>query len=82
MKRIKPTKRKTTPKKYDKYLKTGGILPPVRFWPSLETAQKLAKRVSRTVILEIKCDVSYPLPDHKPARWTPEIIRSYRLNNP
>lgn len=67
----------TTPKKLERYISTGGILPPVRFWPTIDTAKRWSKRTSRPLILEIKCDQSYPLPDHKPARWTPEIIREF-----
>jgi len=68
----------TTPKKLDKYKSTGGILPPVRFWPNLETAKRWAKRTSRTIILQIEYGIAYPLPDHKPAKWTPEIIKRYQ----
>jgi hypothetical protein len=69
----------TTAKKLAKYEATGGILPPVRFWPNLLTAQRWATRTLRDVILEIDCGVSYPLPDHKPARWTNEVIRKWRI---
>lgn len=68
----------TTPKKIERYLSTGVILPPVRFWPNIETAKRWAKRTGRSVILEINMDVSYPLPDHVPARWTPEMIREWK----
>jgi len=67
----------TTQKKLARYKETGCILPPVRFWPNKQTAQRWAKRTGRDVILKIECSESYPLPDHKPARWTGEIIRSY-----
>lgn len=65
----------TTPKKLDRYKATGGILPPVRFWPNRFTAERWAKKTGRSVILEIEVSQSYPLPDHKPARWTSEFIR-------
>lgn len=68
----------TTSKKLDKYTATGCILPPVRFWPNLLTAEKWAKKTRRDVILQIRCRTSYPLPDHVPARWTNEIIRKWR----
>ena len=67
----------TTSKKLQKYKVTGGILPPVRFWPNKETADKWSKRTLRDVTLLIECETSYPLPDHRPARWTPEIIREW-----
>lgn len=68
----------TTLKKLQRYKKTGCILPPVRFWPNFLTAKKWAKRTGRSFILRIECNLSYPLPDHKPARWTNEIIRTYQ----
>jgi hypothetical protein len=68
----------TTPKKVGRYTSTGAILPPVRFWPDLSTAARWARRTGRTLILEIDDGgESYPLPDHKPARWTPRIVRSW-----
>lgn len=72
----------TTPKKIKKYENTKAILPPVRFFPDLWTAKRWAKRVGRTIILEINTNTSYPLPDHKPACWSPDIIRSWKeVNN-
>jgi len=64
----------TTPKKLERYHITGAILPPVRFWPNLYTARRWAKKTRRTIILEIECVKSHPLPDHKPAEWTSETI--------
>lgn len=71
----------TTSKKMDRYTDTGAILPPVRFFPTLYTAKEWAKRTGRDLILRIECNESYPLPDHKPARWTPEIIREWVIKN-
>ena len=71
----------TTSKKLQRYELTGGILPPVRFWPTIDTAKRWCKRVNRDFILEIDCLVSHPLPDHKPARWTPELIRKWKCLN-
>lgn len=71
----------TTERKLERYRATGSILPPVRFWPNLYTAEKWSKKTGRNIILEIKCDTSYPLPDHKPAHWTPEHIRQWRIEN-
>lgn len=67
----------TTHKKLSRYETTGAILPPVRFWPNELTARRWAKRTGRTVILRIEAGKSYPLPDHKPARWTDEVIRTW-----
>lgn len=67
----------TTPKKLKRYEQTGAILSPVRFWPNLYVAQRWAKRTNRTIILEIKVEKSYPLPDHKPAEWTRECISEW-----
>lgn len=68
----------TTTKKIARYQATGAILPPVRFWPNLYTARRWAKRTQRTVILSIHCKTAYPLPDHRPALWTPEIICTWQ----
>lgn len=67
----------TTPRKIKRYEESGCILPPVRFWPNILTAKRWAKRVKRTEILAIYYEESYPLPDHKPAHWTPDVIRHY-----
>lgn len=64
----------TTARKVERYKATGAILPPVRFWPDRSTAERWAKRTGRDVILEIECGVAYPMPDHKPAMWTPEMV--------
>ena len=69
----------TTTNKLERYKSTGVILPPVRFWPNEYTAKKWAKKTLRDVVLKIKYGNSFPLPDHKPARWTPEIIRYFKL---
>jgi hypothetical protein len=68
----------TTPKKRQRYTISGCILPPVRFWLNLLTAQRWARRTCRTVILEIEVEAYYPLPDHKPACWSPEIVRGWK----
>lgn len=67
----------TTDNKLSKYDLTGAILPPVRFWPNIETAERWAKKTGRGRIVSFSCDKYYPLPDHRPACWTPEIIRKY-----
>lgn len=67
----------TTAKKVARYRETGAILPPVRFWPTLATAEAWARKTQRSVIVEIECAVAYPLPDHRPSYWTPELVREY-----
>lgn len=69
----------TTSKKLEQYWQSGCILAPVRFWPNLETAERWSERTGRDVIIKIECDGSYPMPDHRPARWTPEIIRKWEV---
>jgi hypothetical protein len=69
----------TTSKKIGRYINTGAILPPVRFWPNEYTAQKWAAKTGRDIILKIECFISYPLPDHIPARWTPEVVRKWEI---
>jgi hypothetical protein len=69
----------TTPAKLSRYIATGNcILPPVRFWKFLQSAENWGKKTQRSVILKIEVNEAYPLPDHKPkghAWWTPEIVR-------
>jgi hypothetical protein len=69
----------TTPKKLARYVASGRIIQPVRFWPNLHTAKRWAKRTGRQVIIELVVDESYPLPDHKPARWTPHDVRDWTV---
>jgi hypothetical protein len=65
----------TTFRKLKRYEGTGCILPPIRFWPNLYTAKKWKEKTKRTLIIKIEANISYPLPDHKPARWTLEHIK-------
>jgi len=67
----------STDRKVARYETTGAILPPVRFWPNRLTAERWAKRTGRNRILEIQVQTSHPLPDHKPARWSPDVVRSW-----
>ena len=70
----------TTPRKLERYHKTGCILSPVRFWKYLSSAEAWAKRTGRTKILRIDVRVAHPLPDHKPrghAYWTDECVRGW-----
>jgi hypothetical protein len=67
----------TTDRKYKRYQQTGHIIMPVRGWNNLESAKKWNKHTGRNIILKLKCEVAYPLPDHKPmfhSYWTPENI--------
>lgn len=71
----------TTPAKLARYQATGSILPPVRFWLTAETAQAWAKRVGRSVVLEVTVGEAFPLPDHQPrgmAWWSPWCVREWR----
>lgn len=68
----------TTPAKMRRYQTSGRIIAPVRFWPNLDTAKRWAKRTGRSVILKIRLeDISYPLPDHKPALWCPADVLEF-----
>lgn len=68
----------TTPKKLARYEATGAILPPVRYWPNEDTARRWAKRTGREVVLAIDPGPrNYPLPDHRPARFTDEPVRAW-----
>jgi hypothetical protein len=72
----------TTKNKLERYKATGCILSPVRGWAFLESAKAWAKKTGRDTIIELKCEESYPLPDHSPkghAFWTPEYIRNYKV---
>ena len=68
----------TTPKKLACYQVTGAILPPVRFWPTVETARAWVRKTGRATVLTFTCEVAYPLPDHRPAYWTPELVRAWQ----
>lgn len=67
----------TTERKVERYERSGCILPPVRFFPNELTARRWMKRTGRDVLLQIEVGESHPLPDHKPARWTMEIVREW-----
>ena len=70
----------TTQKKLDRYQSSGRIIAPVRFWPNERTARKWSKRTGRNLVLRIRLeDISYPLPDHKPAMWCPRDVVSFEL---
>jgi hypothetical protein len=70
----------TTRKKVARYVSTGCILEPVRFWSNRESAVAWMKKTGRDVILAIPVGVAYPLPDHKPrghAFWTDRNVRNW-----
>jgi len=65
----------TTKKKFEQYKKSGRIFSPVRFWPNKQTAKKWAKKTGRELIIKLELPgVSYPLPNHKPARFSPNDV--------
>lgn len=75
----------TTENKLKRYIATGCILAPVRFWCYENSARAWLKRTSRTIILRIHVDTAYPLPDHQPAGhgwWSPENVRQWEILNP
>lgn len=41
-------------KKLNKYLKSGGITPPVRAWENIEQAERMSKSTGRRIILRLK----------------------------
>ena len=41
-------------KKLNKYLKTGGIIPPVRAWENIQQAEHMSKSTGRKIILRLK----------------------------
>jgi hypothetical protein len=47
-------------KKLQKYLKSGGILPPVRAWENIQQAERMSKSTGRKIILRLK------FPDNAP----------------
>jgi hypothetical protein len=41
-------------KKLNKYLKSGGITPPVRAWENIQQAERMSKSTGRKIILRLK----------------------------
>ena len=72
----------TTPKKVKRYKETGCILAPVRGFTTLIAAMAWAIKTGRTVILEIKADHPYKLPDHHnqqgDAWWNDGNVKEYK----
>jgi len=70
----------TTRNKLEKYITSGRIIAPVRFWPNIETAKRWCKRTGRDIILNIELPtVSYPLPDHKPAMFCQMDVAEFKV---
>lgn len=44
----------TSPSKYRAYLKQGYILPPVRAWTSIISAERFSKQTGRPIILRLR----------------------------
>lgn len=56
----------TTRKKLERYHRSGGILPPVRAWKTVEEAVRFSKQTGRKVILRLKFpEKAEQLPGHK-----------------
>ena len=70
----------TTPKKLERYKKSGCILPPVRFWSTEYSAQKWMRKVGRTILLIFDApNRSYPLPIKGGAFWTDQIVHNNKI---
>ena len=69
----------TTEKKLKLYIESGCIKPPVRFFPNEQTARRWMLRTGRDILLKIEVSTSWPLPDHKPARWTDDHIKDWEI---
>ena len=73
----------TTDNKFRRYVESGCILSPVRFWPNLLTAQRWAKKTGRKIILRITVPGrSYPLPAPRPGRWTDSNVKVWETVQP
>lgn len=70
----------TTKAKIAKYVGSGRIIEPVRFWPDRESAVRWARRTGRPMLVTFQLPREhYPLPDHRPARWTPQDITEWEV---
>lgn len=70
----------TTQKKLERFNRSGCILPPVRYWTTLYSALRWARRTGRLIILEFEEPlISYPLPQKGGTKWSPEIIREWKI---
>lgn len=58
----------TTWKKLNRYMRNGGILPPIRAWKTIEEAERFSKQTGRMIILRLKFpDDAETLEGHKGA---------------
>ena len=55
----------TTPKKLARYQSSGRIILPVRGWTTLAAAEEWARRVGRSIVLEVEGRDVHKLPDHR-----------------
>lgn len=53
----------TSYKKLQKYMRSGGILPPVRAWENVEQAERMSKNTGRRIILRLKFPENTPMLD-------------------
>ena len=55
----------TTWKKLNKYIRNGGIKPPVRAWKTIDEAERFSKQTGRRLIVRLKVPSDTPtLPGH------------------
>lgn len=61
----------TTRKKFLRYLETGRIWPPVRFWITIADAERFSRQTGRRVILRISVpdDAAQSYPGHRGRAW-------------
>ena len=70
----------TTAAKLKRYKSSGRIISPVRFWPDYHLAKDWSRKTGRDVILKIEIPgISYPMPDHKPAYWSPDDVTKFEV---
>lgn len=70
----------TTAKKLNRYRASGGILPPVRAWESLPSAERFSKQTGRKVILRLKFpDTAERLPGRRGEAFV--LYEKYRLTS-
>lgn len=71
----------TTPKRLARYQATGAILPPVRWWSTLYSAGRWARKTGRTLVLEIELPPQrWPLPIRGGAYWSDQPVRRWRVH--
>lgn len=68
----------TTDKKLKRYIQSGVILPPVRFWTTEYSAKKWMKKTGRNILLILNIEKAYPLPIKGGAMWTDSLVRKWK----